>query len=261
VESPNVIERYEFKYLIPERLVPAIREAARATSRIDEHAGPDGTYRIRSLYLDTDRYHLYWANEREAGDRFKARIRGYPGSEKAPVFFEVKRRVYDVILKTRAALPVDRWKDVLEGRADPSIALGGAAGKRGTEKFIQKMATYHLRPVILVEYEREAYASVVDKYARLTFDRKVACQPKETLDLEADPKRWRPVDNPTRTVTLEPVCVLELKFETKPPRWMVNLVKRLDLTRRSFSKYCYSVDAQLLLPQAQRVIGVRGIAS
>jgi hypothetical protein len=248
VESPNVIERYEFKYLIPERLVPAIREAARATSKIDEHAGPDGTYKIRSLYLDTDRYHLYWANEREQGDRFKARVRGYPG-KKAPVFLEVKRRVYDVILKTRAALPADRWKDVLEGRADPSIAFGGAAGKRGTERFLQKMATYHLQPVILVEYQREAYVSLVDKYARLTFDRK------------ADPKRWRPVDHPVRTVTLEPVCVLELKFETKPPRWMVNLVKRLDLTRRSFSKYCYSVDAQLLLPQTQRVLGARGIAS
>lgn len=219
---------------------------------IDEHADPDGTYLIRSLYFDTDRFQLYWANEREQADRFKLRARGYPG-KKAPVFFEVKRRVYDVILKSRGAVADGRWQDVLRGKLPTSVAFGGAAGKRAVDQFVYRMWRNGLKPKMLVEYEREAYESTINEYARLTFDRKVRCQPMEELSLEADPKRWRPVDNPAKTQTNEPVCVLELKFENDPPSWMTKLVKRLDLQRFSFSKYCYSVDAQLLLPERRAV--------
>jgi hypothetical protein len=123
-----------------------------------------------------------------------------------------------------------------------------AHAARGLERFYTLAQTYHLKPRVLVEYDREAYVSLVDNYARLTFDRRIVCQARETLDLEASPSRWRPVDHPARTATPEPVCVLELKFERRAPRWMVSLVQRLELVRLSFSKYCYSVDALLLLP-------------
>jgi hypothetical protein len=46
--------------------------------------------------------------------------------------------------------------------------------------------------------------------------------------------------------------VLEMKFERRPPRWMVALVQRLDLIRYSFSKYCYGVTAELTLPDVRR---------
>jgi hypothetical protein len=55
---------------------------------------------------------------------------------------------------------------------------------------------------------------------------------------------WRPIDHVARTNVGEPVFVLELKFERRRPRWMVSLVRRLDLIRRSFSKYCYGIEAQ-----------------
>jgi hypothetical protein len=102
---------------------------------------------------------------------------------------------------------------------------------------------------MLVEYEREAYVSRIDAYARLTFDRKIVVQQKETLDLEACPGRWRPVDHSAQTLMTGGICVLELKFERRPPGWMVALVRRLDLLRSSFSKYCYGVGAQFTLPE------------
>lgn len=232
---------------MPDRLIPAIRAAVRTTSRLDRYAGPDGTYRIRSLYLDTARFDLYWANEREQGDRFKLRARVYPGSEESPVFLEVKRRVLDVIVKTRAAVPADLWRDVLAGREAALSALSPAA-RAGALRFLAPYHRHHLRPVVLVEYEREAYISELDSYARLTFDRKIAVQPRETLDLEADPRRWRPIDHTAQTRTAEPVTVLELKFERRPPAWMSALVRSLELIRYSFSKYCYGVNAELMLP-------------
>ncbi|WP_437593890.1 polyphosphate polymerase domain-containing protein [Sorangium sp. So ce1000] len=243
----SIIERYEYKYLIPDRLIPAIRAAVRTTSRIDKYAGPDGTYRIRSLYFDTDRFDLYWANEREQGDRFKLRARVYPGSKASPVFLEVKRRVLDVIVKTRAAVPAELWREVLAGH-DTALSALPPAARAGALRFLAPYHRHHLRPAVLVEYEREAFISELEAYARLTFDRKIAVQSWDSLELEADPRRWRPIDHTAQTRTAEPVTVLELKFERRPPAWMVALVKRLDLIRYSFSKYCYGVNAELTLP-------------
>ena len=243
----EIIERYEYKYLVPERLVPEIRRAALSTSSLDKYAGPDGRYRIRSLYLDTDRYDLFWANSREQGDRFKARIRTYPG-KKSPVFFEIKRRVLDVIVKTRAAVPMDLYRDVLACKESALASLSGSAQK-GVMKFLAPYHRHHLRPAMLVDYEREAYISDIDVYARLTFDRNIVVQQRDNLCLDADERRFRAVDHTAQTKTLEPVCVLELKFERRPPVWMSTLVRRLELTRASFSKYCYSVRAELTLPE------------
>jgi len=246
----DIIERYEYKYLIPESIIPAIRSAVRTTSKIDRYAGPDGTYRIRSLYFDTDHYDLYWANDSEQPDRFKLRARMYPGKE-SPVFLEVKRRVLDVIIKTRAAVPVDRWRDVLSGNESALASLPPNV-RASALKFLAPYHRHHIRPVLLVEYEREAYISEIDSYARLTFDRKIAVQGQDKLELDAVPTRWRAIDHRVQTRTEEPVCVLELKFERRPPRWMVAFVQRLDLIRYSFSKYCYGVTAELTLPDVRR---------
>lgn len=246
----DVIERYEYKYLVPERLVPSIRETALAIGRLDRYANADGSYRIRSLYFDTPQYDLFWANEREQKDRFKVRARTYPG-KKSPVFLEVKRRFQDVIIKSRAAVPATEWRELLErGRPDTLAALAPGA-RKGADRFLGALHRHHLVPRLLVDYEREAYESTLDKYARLTFDRRVVSQRMETLDLDADETRWRPVDHPVQTRTMEPVCVLELKFERRPPAWMVALVRRLELVRYSFSKYCYGVTAQLTLPESR----------
>jgi SPX domain protein involved in polyphosphate accumulation len=148
-------------------------------------------------------------------------------------------------------VPEDLWRDIVKTPAGPSLLKTKPEAVRGAERFVELVHTYHLHPVMLVEYDREAYISTVDNYARLTFDRRIVCQTKDTLDLVADTKRWRSVDHPAQTTTFEPVCVLELKFERLPPRWMVDLVKRHELVRMSFSKYCYSVNAQMLLPTSR----------
>ena len=249
MDLDNLIERYEFKYLLPARLVPRVREAALATCSLDKHAGPDGAYRIRSLYCDTARFDLYQANEREQADRFKMRIRVYPGKP-SPVFFEVKRRVLDVIVKTRAGVPMEIWRDVLAGRSSALSALSPKV-RAGALEFLARYHRHHLSPVMLVEYEREPYASDYDGYARLTFDRNILSQSRTALDLEADPKRWRAVDHCAQTRTREPTCVLELKFERRPPAWMSEMVKRLGLVRYSFSKYCYGVTNALTLPDVR----------
>lgn len=244
------LERREFKYLVPNHVLPRLRSAVAATCAPDRHAGPDGTYRIRSLYLDTPSYDLFYANNREAAERFKARIRCYPDST-SPVFLEIKTRLLDTIVKTRAPVPRDGWQAIVEGKTAASGEASPSHAERGRERFLALVHSYHLRPVVLVEYRREAYVSAVDVYARATFDTRIACQPRHALELEADPRRWRPVPHPGRTVTEPAYTVVELKFGPRAPEWMVALVRRFDLMRHSFSKYGYALRAEWALPTSR----------
>ena len=240
-----MIERYEFKYLVDEKAVETIRRTVLSVGRRDPYAGPDGTYIIRSLYLDTHANHLYLANEREERDRFKARVRVYPGKA-APTFFEIKRRTGDVIRKSRGVVNGD-WAPVARG--DMNVACIPHT-RPALERFVEKTLRYHLEPKQLVQYEREAFASTIDSYARVTVDRRIVGQAMTRWSVEADERRWRPIDVGLLSYGMrESIAVLELKFERRPPRWMVAMVKNLGLERRSFSKYGKTVETQLQLPQ------------
>jgi SPX domain protein involved in polyphosphate accumulation len=247
----DIVERYEHKFLVEESLVPEIQSFARSTCTLDTHARSDGAYTIRSLYFDTPAFDLYAANEREQGHRFKARARMYPDAADSPYFLEIKRRFLDVIVKTRAAVPSDRWRQAIDCDAVTLDALP-ARSRDAVVAFAAKVHTHHLEPVVLVQYEREAYVSEMDSYARLTLDRNICVQSMTELDFVADPKRWRAVDHAGQTRTSRAMAVLELKFERRPPVWMHAMVRRLELVRYSFSKYCYGVLNELTLAGTDR---------
>ncbi len=224
--------RREFKYLVERARVPALRDALRPWCERDPHAGEDGTYALRSLYFDSPDLMLFHANEREAPRRFKARVRTYPEGNEAPVFAEIKFRSGDVIHKTRTPLPAEDWRAALRP--------GGAAE---LDPFLSRVRRHDLRPTALVEYRREAWVSRIDAYGRVSIDFGVQCQAAGRLTLDADPRRWRPVDHPLITWMPVSPCVVELKWADYAPSWMVQLVQRLDLLRHSFSKYCYSMQS------------------
>lgn len=248
--SENLNERREFKYLLPQHLVPFVRAAAKSVCRLDGYAGPNGLYTIRSLYFDTRGLSLFWANESETADRFKVRARSYPSAGAAgPVFFEVKQRSLDVVSKARGMVSPSLWQTLLR---EPGAFLSSEIGRKyrpAVERFITLVNTYHLEPLMLVEYDREAYFSELEEYARLTFDYNIRCQPPQGLTLEADPKAWKQVGHPARLRTPDARTLVELKFAGPPPRWMVDMVTRLELERYSFSKYCYSVSEQFTMPE------------
>lgn len=238
----QLIERREYKYLIPERRLDELRRTIEGFCKLDAHHITGG-YKIRSLYFDTPDFRLHAANVREAPDRFKARLRSYPKT-KAPVFFEIKHRIMDVIQKSRAPIPFDIWPSGLE--------LGFRMTQQEHNVYLERFQTlyhtYHLQPKMLVDYRREAWMSEIDDYARVSIDRNIKCQPINKVSLTANPARWRPIDNNIRTNSAEPMCVIELKFYNRPPRWMVGLVNRLSLIRKQFSKYAYSVASTHINP-------------
>lgn len=244
------IERREYKYLLDAATVNRVREAISPFCAIDPFAEkwPGQRYVIESLYFDNRHLRLFWENEVESVDRFKLRVRHYPQTPDGPVFLEVKRRVNDVIDKSRGKVPHALWRSMVE---DPPYEFSDAIARKdrpAVERFLAVKALGDYHPVSLVRYEREPHMSLVDDYARVTFDTRIQSQRATDLNFDSQDNAWRFMDDSATMGSTQSLTVLELKFTSAVPSWMANVVRSLELQRLSFSKYGTSIKAWYTQP-------------
>ncbi|MBM3879488.1 MAG: polyphosphate polymerase domain-containing protein [Verrucomicrobia bacterium] len=231
------LQRLELKYIISEETALAVREFVRAYLSIDEYglAQPDLAYAIHSLYLDSPRLKTYWDTINGDKNRYKLRIRYYDDQPDSPVFFEIKRRVNDAILKQRAG--VHRWAvaDLVAGFVPGLDCLFSRQPNHlaALERFIELVLTIHARPVAHVCYRREAWVSEQDNSVRVTMDRQVRVQP------QFEPSLGVVLAHPASPFGAD--VILELKFTGRFPNWFSELVRVFGLTRTSAAKYADGV--------------------
>jgi hypothetical protein len=239
-EMPSLLERYELKFVIPERLVGPISDFASVYCRPDRYSeqSPDGYYAVYSLYFDSPDF-LFLRNRLEGvANRFNMRVRAYDKESGTPCFFEVKQKRDGIIRKYRTKVENENWECILV-RAD--YGYGGVAEKEKADLFVRLACSHGALPKVLSSYRRKAWVSVVDDYARVTFDRDLQCQPEERCMLIPDPRRMNAYDN---SALFDPECsiILELKcYAASVPLWMLDLIRYFDLCRCSFSKYVNSM--------------------
>lgn len=241
-------ERLEFKFLIDEQKAARVRDRLAPYCSLDTHCRAGRGYPIRSLYLDTPGLAFHAAKERGDPDRIKLRVRTY--SETSPATLEVKRRHREVVEKTRVVVGRERVEAAASGYAVP-LGLAHSAGD--LSDFARVVGASGAEPTLTVRYDREAYESEIDAYARVTFDRSIEVQPSRdwtlgsNIDWCAFDDRW------IQSQGCQPV-VLELKCETHTvPFWLTDLVRSEDLVRTSFSKY--SIGIALTQMQAGQRLG------
>lgn len=245
MDSPSIIERREYKYLIDARTAAQVRAAIAPFCKLDPFAAksPNKTYGIDTLYFDTPALTLFWANDLEVVDRIKMRVRRYTGAPDSPVYFEVKRRINDVISKSRGRVPQDQWQRLLRDDGAPIPEEIRGRDRMAVERFLSIARSMHIRPVTLVNYQREPYFSTIDDYARVTFDTHIRAHSVDTLTFEPDGGRWRALDTEILQKGWGSMCVLELKFTNNVPWWLVNVARSVGLVRGAFSKYGTSIRA------------------
>jgi SPX domain protein involved in polyphosphate accumulation len=234
VENLLQRSRYELKYIIQEPTAHEVRAFARNHLMPDPYARADSafSYNIYSVYLDSPGYALMNQTLEGLKNRFKLRVRFYDNNPDHPVFFEVKRRVNDVIVKVRAKVrreSADRLMHPFGGWPDRSD-LANPDDERSFSaltKFCQLRDKLGCGPAVLVAYNREAWCSPEDDSVRVTFDRALEAAPYDpvgTFALRRDEKWIRP---PMRV----PGVVLELKFTDRFPNWMRQMVQTYSLFR------------------------------
>lgn len=237
-------ERYECKYVIPHDLMGPIESYIAPYTTPDPYmaASPTGDYMITTLYLDTPTLTFHYNKSRRTLNRLKLRIRTYDEKTEGAVFFEIKRKINDVVHKKRVLVDDPDWVAKLE---EGYNFLGPSATDRdrqALDEFLMLKEAYHAQPSTMVRYSREAFHSEIDDYARVTFDKRLRCQPPNGYYIERGQVGWNAIDDPAATTRMDSGIVLELKFNNFAPLWLTALVEHFQLRLRGFSKYSTSIE-------------------
>ena len=239
--------RFEQKYFISEELALQIREFVQSYLELDENGvgKPNYSYPVHSLYLDSEELNFYWNTINGDKNRFKLRLRFYNDNLDTPIFFEIKRRMNNCILKQRGAVRREAVPLLLDGHFPEISHLIGQQPKhlKALENFCELMHRYHARPQVHVAYEREAYVPHDDNSARLTMDRNVRVEPEPIARLSTQMRD--PV------VVWGKDIVLELKYTNRFPHWFAELVRIFGLRQCGAAKY---VDGAALLGENRLAI-------
>jgi SPX domain protein involved in polyphosphate accumulation len=109
--------RFELKYLIREDVAEKVRDFVTCYLNLDEYGvgRPNYSYPVHSLYLDNDDLEIYWRTVNGDKNRYKLRLRYYSNKAGTPVFFEIKRRMKDVIMKQRGGVKQEAVPLLLDG--------------------------------------------------------------------------------------------------------------------------------------------------
>lgn len=250
-------QRREIKYIISEDKARAIRSYLSSYLDPDENAAGkiDNAYDVQTLYLDSNQLLTYHAASNGWRNRFKLRIRYYEDDPEAPVFFEIKRRINEGIVKQRARVRREAVKSLLVGSSPAREHLYSWNPQHWSDllDFWQLAERIEAAPRLHNAYLREAYVSPGKGAVRVTLDRNVRAEPEFGGDLGTT--FTKPVE------IFAGVVILELKFTERMPTWLIEMVRGFDLKSSGAAKYGDGVEALGPYRVARRMTGFHWGAS
>jgi SPX domain protein involved in polyphosphate accumulation len=222
-------ERFEYKYPLSSPVYRRLTAALRPYARHDEYSrrNADHRYYVRSLYFDTSDYRAYAEKVTGESNRIKLRIRTYARKavEAEFVSVELKTREGALVRKFSTHVSLDEYLHFEEHRSwtrsDPVLI-----------EFERLVRLGDLRPVLLVDYWREAFVARDRADVRVTIDHGVVAAqsaelfPERALFRSSDPL----------------IAVLEIKVADARPDWLEGLVRGFDLQSVPNSKYARGIE-------------------
>lgn len=224
--------RYELKYLLSEPRARALIGYIRNYLPLDRysrlHSG--GFYPITSLYLDSHNLQLCRETLEGHKNRFKLRIRTYDVQDPAaPCFFEIKRRLNNIIIKDRARANREDVETLVSGLSIP--AGYGPEEMQVLRQFRLYVRSLNAGPVVNVRYMRMAYEG--NDKVRVTFDRQLSFRTTDRVGGLFENRGYQSLPGGE--------WIVEIKFTDCYPMWLNEMVRNLELHQQSVSKYANSV--------------------
>jgi hypothetical protein len=228
--------RFELKYLVTEEMALRVRDLVRCYLDFDENSlgRPNYSYPVHSLYLDSEDLKLYGEAIGGSENRYKLRLRYYDTSPKSPVFFEIKRRMNNCVLKQRGGVRQEFVGYLLSGHLPREEHLLSKAPRQmvAMHRFCELMNGIHAKPKVQVFYMREAYMSPDDQL-RVTIDRNV-CTGQNAI-----PSLKTGIHHPVSG--FQDMVILELKFINRFAGWFRDLVQMANVAACGAGKYVESI--------------------
>jgi hypothetical protein len=230
VSNRHAVNRFEVKYFVATRQVPALLTDLEPFSLPDPHEGPGG-YGVFSVYWDTPELSFFWEKVEGVKHRRKLRFRRYGLSETVAV--EIKQRADRTLHKRRINWPLPRVLDAF-GESGPGVDWDAVGDDPVATEVALMIERLRLRPTMGVRYQRRARFGTFDPGLRLTIDSRLMYRPAP-IDLAHPFTVGSYIVDPR-------VAVLEIKYDHRAPRWLTKLVCRYGLKIVRMSKYCSAVD-------------------
>ncbi len=227
--------RYEMKYVVDEIKAAGIVRYIRPFLQPDRYSKLQrgGMYPIVSLYLDAPDLQLCRESLTGVKNRFKLRIRSYTDEPEYPRFLEIKRRINQVILKSRARVTDRDVPALLRGRSLPP--QGYTTDENALNQFQLYVASIHAGPVVMVRYLRQAFEGTSENRVRVTFDRELCFKVTDEPCVRLGGSGWQ-----YHALTTG-YTILEIKFTGRYPAWLSRLVRDFELEVTPVSKYATSI--------------------
>ena len=226
-------QHFELKYFLPEEITAEMRDFIRCYLELDEYGlgRPNLSYPVHSVYLDSDGLMTYHDTINGAKNRFKLRLRYYDARPETPVFFEIKGRVGANILKQRCGVRREAVELIEAGQVPEASQMLSREPRHlvSLQRFVTLLHQINARPKLHNTYMREAWVSANDNSLRVTFDRQITVEPYFRLGT--------PVEMARGVQPYPKVTVLEVKFTTRFPNWLKDLVRRFHLMQSAAAKY------------------------
>jgi len=190
------------------------------------------TYYIQTIYFDSSQYIFYREKIEGLAHRVKPRLRIYRDAPDGPilnVFLELKYRHNLSIHKERVEITPRLAILFLNGNYDSCFEEIQKNRSPVFSKFYYLATKLALKPSLNVVYYRQAFQSEVYPHIRFTYDTQVQAS-FTCYDLN--------IYSNSLTFVLDPRdTILEIKYNKKLPRIILNYIALFEIKQLSLSKY------------------------
>jgi hypothetical protein len=222
--------RHELKYDIDTLQHQVLQKKLRTVLKPDPYMGPNRCYNIRNLYFDDVKDTALQEKQAGVPNRKKYRIRIYNHSD-AVIKFERKSKINQYIFKESTRITRCEADQIIAG--DFSF-LAKSEDCLLREFYVENRCKL-MRPVVIVEYDREAYVHPVGN-VRITFD--------TDLRTGLGPTSFFDNDICTMGVVNRPSVILEVKYNEVLPQYICGLFPNTIRPRLAIGKFVLCRDQQ-----------------
>lgn len=207
--------RYSINYMEYQKIMQLLKKVMAK----DKNAKTDGTYKIKTMYLDNYYGEVRTAKKQDINSVKKYRVRMYNDNIES-IYLERKTNENGYILKKK--IPIDK-------KTVENIIVGDIKDLLEEELSLKSelylaMNLKQLRPSFVLQYERIAFTDDVSR-ARITIDK----------NIQSTTNCYKFFENIEGTHNEN--MILEVKYETYLPNYIRDIIKTIESKQISSSKF------------------------
>ncbi len=216
--------RYELKFVLSKKQASILKYRLSLLMDVDSNSiNKDNTYFIRSLYFDDVYDSAYYEKIDGLEKREKYRIRLY-NLDDSFIRLERKEKDRDLTHKKQTKITKEQCLAFMNGEFPTLDTISDDLLK----DFIIKWQLRHIKPSVIVDYQRLAYTYPVED-VRITFDEDIRSGRFQNNLFD---------QNILSFAVLEPnEVVLEVKFNNVIPSHIASVVMTIPMIRQAVSKF------------------------